>query len=375
VNQGDGQAQNACADVLHKEVGADYPQHDVATSSYDHRTRRHPWNRHYTHHQHKTYAALDLGTNNCRLLIAVPAREGFRVIDAFSRIVRLGEGMTASGVISEAAMERTLEALKICAQKIEDKKATRLRLVATQACRGALNRAEFVAKVERETGLALEVVDRETEAMLATDGCLSLIETDVESAILFDVGGGSTEIVCLERQDSKQSLRDHVKAWTSLELGVVTLGERYDHLTLDREGFEQMVNEVSAHLAPFIKAAGNARFQSGFHLLGTSGTVTTLAALHLGLPRYDRKQVDGIWLKDQDVKAVIDRMIDMSHGERSQEGCIGEERADLMLAGCAIVEALRRAFPCDHMRIADRGLREGILMNMMRDDGVWHRAT
>ncbi|WP_150287070.1 Ppx/GppA phosphatase family protein [Rhabdaerophilum calidifontis] len=324
----------------------------------------------------RRYAALDLGTNNCRLLIARPEGPAFRVVDAFSRIVRLGEGVSQSGRLSEGAMARTLEALHVCRRKMDERMVSRARLVATEACRAAANGREFLARVERETGLRLDILDREGEAHLAAAGCAALADEAASSIILFDIGGGSTEIVWLSVKNCGQrDIRSRIRAWTSMPLGVVTLAERHGGITVCARTFEKMIAETAALLAPFAAEARAAASEPGFHLLGTSGTVTTLGGLFLGLERYDRRRVDGLWMEAGDVDAVIQELLAMSYRERQENGCIGRERADLVLAGCAIFEAIRRAFPARRVRIGDRGLREGMLMEMMREDGVLRRAA
>jgi exopolyphosphatase/guanosine-5'-triphosphate,3'-diphosphate pyrophosphatase len=318
-----------------------------------------------------TYAALDLGTNNCRLLIARPTHEGFRVVDAFSRIVRLGEGLAHSGRLSEGAIQRTLGALAVCRDKMRARAVTRARLIATEACRAALNGGEFLARVSADVGMELEVVDRETEAQLAAAGCAALADREARSLVLFDIGGGSTEIVWLAGEEEGASLRERMRAWTSLQMGVVTLAEKFGGHEVDAAAFEAMVDHVAQALAPFVaQTAGEPRCDR-FHLLGTSGTVTTLAGVYLGLMRYDRRRVDGLWMGDDAVQETIAMLRGMDYAQRSANGCIGHERADLVLAGCAILEAIRRAFPAPRMRIADRGLREGILVQLMSADGVW----
>ena len=320
-----------------------------------------------------TYAALDLGTNNCRLLIARPNREGFRIVDAFSRIVRLGEGLSRSGQLSEGAIVRTLSALAVCREKMENRGVTRARLIATEACRAADNGGEFLARVREHVGLDLEIVDRETEAHLAAAGCTVLADKDAEAIVLFDIGGGSTEVVWLVRGDNADvSLSDRIRHWTSLPLGVVTMAEKFGGQDIDARTFEDMVDFVSVELQEFARNAAPENRCVRFHLLGTSGTVTTVAGVHLNLARYDRRRVDGLWMSGQEVDAAMNLLRGMSYEQRAQNGCIGHERADLVLAGCAILEAIRRAFPADRVRIADRGLREGILMQMMAADGVWH---
>ena len=321
------------------------------------------------------YAALDLGTNNCRLLVAKPSRHGFRVLDAFSRIVRLGEGLGSSDTLNKAAMDRTIEALKACRDKIDFRNVNRARFVTTEACRAASNGQEFLDRVEQETGLKLEILDGREEAHLAAAGCSILADRNASSVVIFDIGGGSTEIVWLRGSSSLNvDTRSRVAEWASLNAGVVTLAERHGGVTVTRENFEAMVADVAEKLSAFAARSAKALDCANFHLLGTSGTVTTLAGIHLGLLRYDRRQVDGLWMSHSEIDQVIERLLGMSYGDRSLNGCIGAERADLVLPGCAIFEAIRRAFPSRRVRIADRGLREGILVELMRADNAWNRG-
>jgi exopolyphosphatase / guanosine-5'-triphosphate,3'-diphosphate pyrophosphatase len=348
------------------------------------RPRRSPWGRRFVHAHLQgssqpadrlapTYAALDLGTNNCRLLVARPTAQAFRVVDAFSRIIRLGEGVSLSGRISEAAIERALEALSVCRDKMDYRNVSRARLIATEACRAAVNGLEFVERVREKVELELEVIDRATEAELAATGCTPLIDPLAESVILFDIGGGSSELV---RMASTRSPGGPplpvIRAWMSLPVGVVTLAERHGGIDVGRTLFETMIAEVAAHIDRFVAQHEAAAPIDAIHLLGTSGTVTTIAGVHLGLKRYDRRQVDGCWMSDGEISAVVERLLGMSYEERAANACIGAERADLVLAGCAILEAIRRAFPCKRLRVADRGLREGMLVQMMREDRVWN---
>lgn len=314
------------------------------------------------------YAALDLGTNNCRLLIACPTGDSFRVIDSFSRIIRLGEGVSATGCISEAAIDRAIAALSICRDKIEAKRASRLRMIATEACRAASNADGFRDRVAAETGIRLEVIDRETEAALAVIGCSPLMDPRGRGAILFDIGGGSTELVRIERDPGDADAEPRIKAWMSIPLGVVTLAERFGGRDVTRESYARMVAEIAQHIAPF--AAEHGQDLRDMHLLGTSGTVTTLAGIHLKLVRYDRRRIDGVWMNDTDISATIAKLLGMSYQERASNNCISVERADLVLAGCAILDAIRDAFPLPRLRVADRGLREGMLVEMMREDGA-----
>ncbi len=318
------------------------------------------------------YAALDLGTNNCRLLIACPTEDGFRVVDSFSRIIRLGEGISTTGCISEAAIERAIAALSICRDKIRSRKARRLRLIATEACRAASNAEGFRNRVAAETGIRLEIIDRETEAALAVIGCSPLLDPRGRGAILFDIGGGSTELVRIERDPDEPKASPRIKAWMSIPLGVVTLAEHFGGRDVTMQSYARMIEEVARHVAPF--AAEHGVDLADMHLLGTSGTVTTLAGVHLNLARYDRRRVDGIWMSDADITKTVKLLLGMSYHERAANNCISAERADLVLAGCAILDAIRHAFPLPRLRVADRGLREGMLVEMMREDGTLSTA-
>jgi exopolyphosphatase/guanosine-5'-triphosphate,3'-diphosphate pyrophosphatase len=307
-------------------------------------------------------AVLDLGTNNCRLLIArAAAPDNFRALDSFSRIVRLGEGVTATGLISDAAMDRTIAALKICAQHIAKSKAQYVRAVATQAARLARNADVLVARARAEAGLELTVISAEAEADLAALGCAPLIGRKYKGALIFDIGGGSTEIIHLRR--SLQGGFDKEFS-ASLPYGVVTFSESHGGAAQGRSGFEQMREMMRGHFAPFAAQGFDPRAE---HLLGTSGTVTTLAALALKLPRYNRTRVDGSWHETRNILRIVERIAGLDAQALSRLGPIGPPRADLMLAGCAIFGAICDLWPGTMLRVADRGLREGMLRQLREE--------
>ncbi len=324
------------------------------------------------------YAALDLGTNNCRLLIAAPRGKQLRVIDAFSRIVRLGEGLSRTGALSDAAMVRAIDAIKVCAEKIDRRGVTHGRYIATQACRAAANGGDFLARVRDETGLDFEVISTAEEAKLAVSGCADLFDPKAKAAVIFDIGGGSTEISWVRPSLAAEDLQGEVEgdgrgarrldiaAWVSLPLGVVTLSERWGGRDIDRPLYEAIVEDVRDQIRAFGDPAGLrehfARREA--HALGTSGTVTSIAGVHLGLKRYRRDLVDGVWLTAADARLVSEKLREMAFDVRAEEPCIGPERADLVVCGCAILEALLREWPTQRIRVADRGLREGILVGL-----------
>jgi exopolyphosphatase/guanosine-5'-triphosphate,3'-diphosphate pyrophosphatase len=319
--------------------------------------------------QRRAYAALDLGTNNCRLLVARPARGGFYVVDAYSRIVRLGEGVLETGRLSDAAQERAVAALKACAEKLRRRKVWLARSVATEACRRAANGHEFVDRVFAETGIALDVISPEEEARLAVLGCQTLISSHARRAVVFDIGGGSTEIIHVCRTPGAGI---EIIGWASVPWGVVSLTETEPHeldKLVEREAaYARMKARVAAHL---VKAAGRLLppDDGPVQLLGTSGTITTLASLSMGLAHYDRKLVDGSEVSAVDLREVSGRLARSDHAGRAAQPCIGSERADLIVAGCAILEAILDVFSMPKVTVADRGIREGILRTLMRRDG------
>lgn len=316
------------------------------------------------------YAALDLGTNNCRLLIATPTPGGFRVVEAFSRIVRLGEGLSQSGRLSDEAMERAVAALKISAEKVRRRQVVQFRAIATQACRAAANGAEFVKRVADETGVQLQVIPPQEEARLSVTGCLNLLDHSYTAALVVDVGGGSTELSWVDLSNATPGHTPPLRAWLSVPIGVVTLAERFPEGETPSDGwFRAMVEMMKAEIAAFSRADTlKPIFQADrAHLVGTSGAITSLAGMHLNLPRYDRNRVDGIWMTRKQCEAATDRLLAVSAAERAAQPCIGADRADLVLAGAAILQAVQELWPCNNVRVADRGLREGILLSLMHD--------
>ena len=317
----------------------------------------------------RQFAALDLGTNNCRLLVARPAGSGFRVVDAFSRIVRLGEGLAATGALSDEAMLRTLEALKICADKIAARKVAAGRYVATEACRRAANCEAFLSRVQEAVGLEIEIISSREEARLVVAGCAPLLHPRIPYAIVFDIGGGSTEIVWLRLARGSDGRRSpHILGAISLPFGVVTLTDRFGGAEVPPATYRLMIAEAAAALVPFERNHRILRHvRAGkVQMLGSSGTVTTLAGIHLALPRYIRAMVDGSMLTFEQIAAVSEHLAGLDFAGRAAHPCIGRERADLVLSGCAVLDAICATWPVGRLRVADRGVREGILFDLMQ---------
>ncbi|HZG47808.1 MAG TPA: Ppx/GppA phosphatase family protein [Allosphingosinicella sp.] len=314
-----------------------------------------------------TYGAIDLGTNNCRLLVARPAEEGFTVVDAFSRVVRLGEGLGTSGKISQEAMDRAVAALSVCAEKLRRRRVSLARSVATEACRRAVNGRHFVERVRQETGICLEIISPEEEARLAMLGCHRLLEPGDGPALIFDIGGGSTELVLIDTDGETPRIR----CWWSAPWGVVSLTESEGTAFKDKEerlaGYGRMRERVRHAFRRFQMLLPADK--TNIRLMGTSGTVTTLASVYLALPTYDRKQIDGLMVPVEAMREISSVLSGASHEERAKFPCIGHERADLVVAGCAILEAIMDIWPAETLGIADRGIREGILRSLMARDG------
>jgi len=329
-----------------------------------------------THFAIPNFAALDLGTNNCRLLIArsagVASGGEFRVVDAFSRIVRLGEGLEATGALSEAAMARTLDALRVCASKIAHRRVAGVRCVATEACRRATNCGEFLTRVRDEIGLELEIISTAEEARLVVAGCAPLLLPRTPHAIVFDIGGGSTEIVWLHHgeadgRNGRGRARPEILGSISLPFGVVTFTERFGGIEVSPAIYRAMVAEAQLALAPFERKHHIARQVEArrVQMIGSSGTVTTLAGIHLALPRYIRAMVDGSTLTFDQIARVSRHLAGLDLAGRAASPCVGRERADLVLSGCAILDAICETWPVGELRVADRGIREGILFDLM----------
>ena len=324
--------------------------------------------------QSSTYAALDLGTNNCRLLVARDMGETFRIIDSYSRVVRLGQGLAATGMLSQKSMDAAVEAIGVCASKMKSKRVKRWRCVATEACRRATNGEAFLERVKSETGITLEVISPRVESRLAVMGCVNLVDPTKDVSLVIDIGGGSTELSWVDVRKLRDEQANHslhrppISAWASLPIGVVTLSERVPEI----EDKTLWYNDLKDAVRQAIKDQGcETRFTNLFqqgrgHLIGTSGTITSLAGIHLKLPYYQRAKVDGLWFRSSDAVNVARDMGSRSFDERAKEPCIGTDRANLLVAGCAIIDVLCEMWPSKMIRVADRGLREGILIGLMQ---------
>jgi exopolyphosphatase/guanosine-5'-triphosphate,3'-diphosphate pyrophosphatase len=318
--------------------------------------------------------AIDVGTNACRLLIAVPDGRAHhppipRVIDSYTANVRLGESLEKTGAITEAALNRTIEALKVCASRLKRRHVTHVKAIATEACRRAVNAQELVRRAEAEAGICLTIVTPEEEARLAAAGCLQLIGAEFEGALIFDIGGGSTELILVRRESADGAPMHHnIVAWSSAGIGVVKLAERHGGRELRCASYAAMRAELKPIFAAMKLEIGPDPFHpERYHLLGTSGTLTTLAGIKLGLKRYERNRIDGQWLKRDEILHISDSIASKDFAGRAAIPCIGTDRADLILPGCAILSAIMDNWPCATLRVADRGLREGILIALLRE--------
>ena len=321
--------------------------------------------------------AIDVGTNACRLLIAVPEKrpngESYggavpRVIDSYTANVCLGESLERTGTISEAALDRTIAALKVCSARLKRRNVTHVKAIATEACRRAANAQELVRRAREEAGIDLTIVTPEEEARLAAAGCLQLIGGDFEGALIFDIGGGSTELILVRRDNARVPMRYDILAWSSAPIGVVKLAERHGGRELAASSYKAMRAELEPMFAAMKRELGSDIFDAKrYHLLGTSGTLTTLAGIKLGLRRYERSRIDGQWLRRDDIVKISETIVTRDFAGRASIPCIGTDRADLILPGCAILDTIMENWPCATLRVADRGLREGMLIALLRD--------
>ncbi|MEN8832552.1 MAG: Ppx/GppA phosphatase family protein [Pacificibacter sp.] len=335
------------------------------------------------------YAALDLGTNSCRMLIAQPKGSQFHVVDSFSKSVQLGAGLERTGRLSRSSISRTIQALKVCRKKLEKHDVKSMRLVATEACRRARNSRDFLRAVRREVGIDLEIIKTEEEARLAVISCAPLVSTKTEQLLVVDIGGGSTELVWIDLSSvppverpraimrlhrgfqNTDSPFPHAKVvdWISVPLGVATLKDQFQDVEDDSARFALMSWLFEEKLADFAPYANEA-CREGFQIIGTSGTVTTVAASHLGLRRYDRNKVDGLRMTSEQIDRVIREYLNLGPEGRRRDPRIGRDRQELIMSGSAILQALLRLWPTDRLSVADRGLREGLLYAQMSMDGV-----
>ena len=336
------------------------------------------------------YAALDLGTNSCRMLIAQPDGAHFRIVDSFSKTVQLGIGLEETGRLSRTSMNRTLQALRICSQKLKQNRVKKMRLVATEACRRADNGATLIRQIRRETGLKLEIIRAEEEAQLAVLSCAPLVTNDTDQLLVVDIGGGSTELVWMDLVDVLPRMRSRaimhmhkgfrsgerpnkygakVVDWISVPLGVATLRDLFNDVDDDAGRFALMSLMFEEKLEKFIPYERSYKMER-FQIIGTSGTVTTVAASHLGLRRYDRNKVDGLSMSSIEIDKVIRDYLRMGAIGRQNDPCIGKDRQALIMSGAAILQALLRSWPTHKLSVADRGLREGLLYAQMSADGV-----
>ncbi|MCY4303242.1 MAG: Ppx/GppA family phosphatase [Aestuariivita sp.] len=339
------------------------------------------------------YGALDLGTNSCRMLIAEPREGGFNVVDSFSKLVRLGEGLEITGQLSDTSIERTIRALKICKRKLECNNVSSMRLVATEACRRARNADTFVAKVLIETGLEIDIIEAEEEARLAVISCAPLVSEKTEQLLVIDIGGGSTELVWIDlnivpKRQRKYSLirlqrgfqidgaqsEAQVVDWISVPLGVSTLRDQFQDVDDDVSKYALMSWYFEENLMNF-SLYDYAHKRQKFQIIGTSGTITTLAACYLGLQKYERTKVDGLEMTTDQIEGVINRYLEIGVEGRRNEPLIGQERHASIMSGCAILQSILRLWPTDKLTVADRGLRESLLYAQMMADDVIETKT
>lgn len=314
----------------------------------------------------KILGALDLGTSNCRLLISKTEKNKLVELERFSRIVRLGEGLGLRGNLTDIAMQRTISVLKICADKFSRYNLDGQRCVATEACRRAENREELVRRAKDEAGINLEIISTEEEAELAFTSCLNLVDPDAQNVLLTDIGGGSTEIIWAELQEGKPIIKKSFSA----KIGVMSLSDLLDNQFFRYGTYQEIVAYTTKVFSPIKESLYEETSKSKkTQYICTSGTITALAALHLDLQRYNRSLIDGISISRQEIEQVKRKLLHMNQAERENLPCVGRERGDLMIPGCAILEAIYSCWNIDKFVVADRGVRDGVIASLARKYG------
>lgn len=317
------------------------------------------------HELNEVFAAIDLGTNSCRLLVG--KYDGhLRIIDSYSKVVRLGENIQLNNELSQEAIERTLKALQICMEKVLGNRVTHLRAVTTEACRRASNSYDLLNRAKSELNLELEVITSHEEANLAISGCANMFQRNIPYVIAFDIGGGSTEVMWVKLKEGTPNFE--VIDLISLPFGVVTLSDQFGSFATSPQIYTQIREKVAHDLDAFAARNNIQRFmeKKQVQMVGTSGTVTTLAAIHLKLQRYDRYMIDGIYLRMENIREITQYVLNMPVKQRNLHPSIGVGRSDLVITGSAILEGICDTFEVPYIRVADRGVREGILMGLIQ---------
>lgn len=296
-------------------------------------------------------AAIDLGTNTARLLIGDVDEAGVIAPLLVKRcITRLGGGFTRERGISPDACARTVAALKDFADEIGRFRVTRVRAVATSAVRDAVNGREFCARILRETGICLEVIDGRREGLLTLRGVLAGLDATSDNLLVFDVGGGSTEYTLSKGVNPLFS--------TSLPLGVVRLTEGKG----SPEAMQEKVIRELGLLRAELDTGNLLQLLDHATLVGTAGTATTLAAISLGMTDYDYRRVNNYTLSLQEIRGIFSRLLPMTPAERLTVPGLEEGREDLIIAGILITMATMETFGLSRLKVSDFGLLEGVLL-------------
>lgn len=307
------------------------------------------------------FASIDLGTNTVRLLVVTGNSKGFTTLHSNQLITRLGEGLSHSGILKDIAMERTIKAVLDFKREASKYSPFAIWVAATSAVREAKNRNEFIEKIREVTGLELEVIPWEEEARRTLLGVFSGLDGNIKKAIVFDIGGGSTEYILTVDKRLVKSV--------GTALGVVHLSEKYirkdpvddGELIILESVITNKIRNVKSQLHDVLCTMHDVR------LIGTAGTVTTIAALDLNLHPYDPAKVNGYVLNIENVKEILKKLKNMTLEERRNIPALESGREDLIIPGAVIVIKTMEIFGFNEMIVSDYGLREGIILAKMSE--------
>lgn len=317
----------------------------------------------------KYFAAIDLGSRNCRTIVGCQSKAGaFEYIETYSKSVSLADGVAASKKLSRKSMDRTIEALAFCSKVLSRYAGLTYLAVATDAMRRAENASVFIKRVKRELGLIISIITPQEEAYYAALGCIEVLSLETEIFVVFDIGGGSSEIaLCRQKSDKDIELIDSL----SIPYGVINLLESKDHLTFS--GYSNLVQKISDLSRDFLNQyATTLDFVNNFQCIGTSGTTTTVAALNMNLRFYDREKINDSILQFSEILKTVHYVQSLSEDERKLHPYISQSNEDLVLGGLTILEGIVRGLPASTITVTDRGVRDGVVYALTHDKCKGH---
>ena len=300
------------------------------------------------------FAAIDLGSTNCRLVIVDIIEDKYKIICSFSEILNLGRNLSFSNEFNDEIIEKTIEIFKIISQKLKYYNVLSYRCVATEACRQSINSDELVKRIHERTNIEIEIIPSKEEARLCLKSCLNHNVNLNDFNLVFDIGGGSTEIIIF---DSIYSNKDF--DFLSIPIGVINFSEKVSLFKT-----EKVLGQLEKQMMFFSKK--KKIHNEPISIIGSCGTVTTLCAIHLKLNYYQKSLVDNTLLEIEDLKQTCNFVKRLSSEEKEKHPCIGPQRINLLDNGILILEKILESWPVKRILVSDRGLREGIILDQIK---------